>query len=61
MALKTILLICMHACTCVCVQVRGQRAGAGSLPLPCGSWGLNSGQQPWHPAAEPFHQPIMET
>lgn len=40
--------VCMcivHTAQCVCVEVRRQLAGAGSLLLPFGSWGLKSGYQ----------------
>lgn len=48
-------------CTCygMCIEVRGQFMGVGSLP-PFGLWKLNSGHWTWQQAplpAEPCHWP----
>lgn len=37
--------VCMHAYQDAHVQVRRHLEGAGFLPLPCRTWGLNSGCQ----------------
>lgn len=40
------LLVYGHVCHSVCVEVKGQLSGVCSF-LPCGSWGLISGQSWW--------------
>lgn len=54
----------------ICVEVKGQLAGAASLLSPRGSWRFNSGRKVWkHVPAEPsygpsvgnFHWPVQQS
>lgn len=40
------------------VEVKGQISGVGSLPLPCGSWGLNLGRRACQQAPYPTEPPL---
>lgn len=51
---SALLRLCVRVCVMECM-CGGQRttSGAGSLLLPCGSWGPNVGRQAWLQAALP--------
>lgn len=43
------LFVCVHTCQGICVMVKGQLAGIGSILPLCGLQGLNTGDQAWCP------------
>lgn len=49
------------ACQDTCVEVRGQLAEAGCLPLPCGFWELSSGRQTWQQTLAFTHEAFSPT